>query len=292
MTKIRSPGAVGEKEDRALKKHLGVLLTTVGTALASLALVVPSAQATPPAPPFEDFAGCPRESEFDQVGLCMKTVFTGGHLRLGKKNIPITNPIVLRGGLTQIDFAYVGNSEAGILPVKQTVDGGLIGLTGIGWLDQVLSTKGQLKVYATVELAGNPGSLLELPFTVPVKVHLENPVLGKACYVGSNANPIQLVLTTGTTNPPAPNQPISGVEGGEFESEPGRPQVLTSAGGTFVDNAFAVPAASGCQLNLGPLHVNIDSLVNGAAGLPAAAGTSEAVLPFDLSVVEPGVVYP
>ncbi|HLU43023.1 MAG TPA: hypothetical protein VKZ55_11525, partial [Microthrixaceae bacterium] len=35
--------------------------------------------------------------------------------------------------------------------------------------------------------------------------------LGSNCYIGSPNSPIDLNITTGTTNPPAPNTPISGV---------------------------------------------------------------------------------
>jgi hypothetical protein len=275
-----------------LKKHLSVLLTTVGAALAILAMAVPAAQATPPAAPYQDFAGCPSYAEDDTVAICMKMVFDGGHLQLGKKNIPVTNPFTLRGGLRQVSFAYLANSEGGLSSAKQTVEGGLIGLTGLGWLDQVLSEKEQLKVYATVELAGEPGPLAEDPFTLPIKVHLENPVLGNTCYVGSNESPIQLSLITGTTNPPPPNKPITGNFGTEFAPEPGRPEVIQSLDSNYVDNSFAVPGATGCQLNLGSLHIGINGLVNATAGLPAAAGTNEAVLANDFFFTSPGVIYP
>ena len=50
---------------------------------------------------------------------------------------------------------------------------------------------------------------------MPVKVHLENPFLGKNCYVGSSTSPITWNLTTGETNPPAPNTKIKGKAGGQ-----------------------------------------------------------------------------
>jgi len=274
-----------------MKRHLGVLLTVVGTALAFLA-VASAAQATPPAAPYQDFAGCPSPAEDDTVAFCLKTVTDGGHIQFGKKNVPITNPIVLRGGLSQLTGSFVANSEGGIVPVRQTVEGGLVGLTGLSWLDEALAGKEQLKVYAVVELAGQPSSLLELPFSLPIKIHLENAVLGNSCYVGSNENPIQLNLTTGTTNPPAPNTPISGQEFSELAPEAGRPEVLTGENGIFVDNSYAVPKANGCVLNIGSQHYNIDWLVNAATGLPAAAGTNTTVQDFDISVVSPQVVYP
>ncbi len=87
-------------------------------------------------------------------------------------------------------------------------------------------------------------------------------------------------------------QPISGQETGEFTPEVERPEVLVAENGTFVDNAFAVPGASGCQLDIGSIHIPIDELVDAVSGFPAAAGTNETVLNYRLSVVSPEVVYP
>ena len=275
-----------------MKKHLRVLTATAGAALASLALIAPAAQAVPPAAPYEDFAGCPSPAENEIIATCNKFVFDGGHLQLGERNIPITAPITMRGGLEQITGNFVHNDEGGIIPAQQTLEGGLIGLTGIGWLDEVLNGNEKLKVYATVELAGEIGSLQELPISLPIKVHLENGVLGSNCYIGSDESPIQLKLTTETTSPPPPNVPISGQPTNPPEFEEDRPDVRTAKDGIFVDNAFAVPGASGCQLNLGALHIPINGLVNDAVGLPAAAGTNEAVLNYDSSRVNAGVVFP
>lgn len=274
-----------------MKKHLRPLLATAGAVMASLALVAPAAQAEPPAPPYEDFAGCPSPAEHPAIATCAKVEFTGGHLQLGKKNIPISNPITLRGGLEQVTADFFANSEGGIIPAKQTVQGGLIGLTGITWLDEILDQVEELKVYAVVESAGPIGGPLQMPFTLPVKIHLESQVLGNNCYIGSNENPIQLSLTTETTSPPPPNEPITGKEPNPIVLEPERP-VRIATEGIYVDNAFAVPGATGCQLNLGALQVPINGLVNKASGLPAAAGTNEAVLNFDRSLVNSARVFP
>ena len=267
------------------------ILVAAGTALASMALLASAAQATTPAPPYEDFAGCPSPAEEPFIGNCIKLDFSSGHIGIGKRSIPVTNPILFKGGIEQETGNILYNAEGGIVPAQQTVPGGLIGLTGYKWLDELVESSSLLKLYATVELAGQPGSLTEPSTSFPVKVHLENPLLGSSCYVGSTASPIVLNLTTGTTSPPPPNKPISGESPVEFESEAERPAVLI-ASGTFVDNAYSVPAASGCVLNLGPIHKSIDAPVNQAYGLPAAAGTNETVLGFDLSLAFPGDVYP
>lgn len=177
-----------------------------------------------------------------------------------------------------------------MVPAQQTVPGGVIGLTGLKWLDEF--SEKQLKLHATVELAGQPGSIFEESFLVPVKLHLESPLLGKGCYIGSNAAPIDLNLTTGTTNPPTPNGPISGHPTSPLTPEASRPAVRTGTGGLYVDNAYAVPAASGCQLEVGGFTLPISSLVNSAYKLPAAAGTNETMLNYNVSRVSSFTVYP
>ncbi len=274
-------------------RYRKILVAAALTALALTAIFASAANAATPAPPYQDFAGCPSLTENEFVASCLKESFSGGEISLGKREIPVTNPIVLRGGFEQITGNFLSNSEGGIVPVRQTVPGGLVGLTGFPWLDEILGSKEQLKLYATVELAGTPGNIRRPPFTLPIKVHLENPALGSSCYVGSNAEPIKLNLTTGTTSPPAPNKPITGKPAGEFESEAGRPEVnVTTPSGEEVDNAYAVPDATGCQLKLGPFVVPIDEVVDNAYGLSAAAGTNTAILDYSMSVVSPEVVYP
>jgi hypothetical protein len=269
------------------------LFVVAASALASMALVASAAEAAAPAAPYQDFAGCPSRAENPFVGGCVKYTFSGGKIGLGNREIPVTNPIFLRGGFEQITGNFIYNAEGGIVPAKQAVPGGLTGMTGWSWLDQAFASKEQLKLYATVELAGRPSSVNELPFTVPVKVHLENPALGSSCYVGSNTAPLTLQLTNGTTNPPAPNKPISGEVAGEFEAEAARPEVFTTnTPGKLVDNAYAVPGANGCQLKVGSHTYALDQIVDAAYKLPAAAGKNTTTLTYTASIVDPGVVYP
>jgi hypothetical protein len=261
------------------KRHRKILIAAALSALASMAILASAADAATPAPPYQDFAGCPNQAEQQFVGECIKYEFTGGHIGFGNRDIPVTNPIVLRGAIEQETENWLQNSEGGIVPVRQTVPGGIIGLTGYKWLDEAVEGSSQLKLYATVELAGNVGSLLEPTLSVPVKLHLENPFLGSACYVGSDASPIMLHLAVTT--------PL-----GPFEEEASRPEVITATGGVLGDSSYAVPGASGCAFNWGPIHQSINSVVNSAYGLPAAAGKSSTSLDYSLSGVLQGTVYP
>jgi hypothetical protein len=271
-------------------RHRNLFLVVALVALASMAALASFASAAKPAAPYEDFAGCPSEAENPEVAQCQKYVFTGGQITFGNRQVPITNPITLRGGIEAQSGDFVVNAEGGMTPVQQTVPGGVTGLTGLKWLDEY--SEKQLKLHATVELAGQPGSIFEESFLVPVKLHLESPLLGKGCYIGSNASPIDLNLTTGTTEPPAPNAPIGGHPTSPLAPEAGRPEVRTGIGGLFVDNSYAVPAASGCQLEVGGFTLPISSLVNSAYKLPAAAGTNETMLDYNISRVSSFTVYP
>jgi hypothetical protein len=270
-------------------RYRKILVAAALTALASMALLASVANAATPPAPYQDFAGCPSPAENDAVASCEKLEFTGGHISFGNRDMPITSPIVMSGAFEQVTGNYLFNAEGGIRPVRQTVPGGVIGMTGLKSLDEF--SEKALKLYGVVELAGTPGSVFDSVWPVPVKIHLESPLLGKGCYIGSNANPVNLNLTVGTTEPPAPNSPISGRPSGELTPEAGRPQVEVSTDGALADNAYAVPAASGCKIEAGRLTIPIDSLVNQAYHLPAAAGTNETILDFDVSYVPSFVVY-
>jgi hypothetical protein len=260
------------------KRYRKILVTAALTALALTAIFASAANAEKPTPRFEDFAGCPSPAEDNSVASCEKLEFTGGHISFGNRDVPITNTILMRGAYEQNTGNYLFNSEGGIIPVRQTVPGGVIGMTGLKGLDEF--SEKALKLYAVVELAGQPGSIFnEASRFIPIKLHLEGPLLGKGCYIGSSTSPINLNLTYTT--------PIE-----EFFPEAGRPSVEVGKGGVFTDNTYAVPAASGCQLEIGGTKISIDSLVNAAYKLPAAAGTNHTVLDYNVSYAPQENVYP
>jgi hypothetical protein len=174
----------------------------------------------------------------------------------------------------------------------QPVPGGLSGLVNckeIGLLFLRASCEAIFEnhltgVNATVELA-KPASeirvnLLNLIFEsgvgikLPARVHLENPLLGSSCYVGSSGSPINLNLITGTTAPPAPNKPLKGSRGTLEFLEEGA--ITRLNGHTLVDNAWSAPGASGCG---GPLvEYVLDPIINASIGVPSAAGKNTAIL--------------
>jgi hypothetical protein len=272
-------------------KTLIRLLTLAGMAILATALFAPLAQAKEePQPGYTQFRGCPRPEE-KEMEFCVRSDVTGGHLQVGKKTVPIENPLVLTGGTNGAFGEFTANSEGGLSKTKQKVPGGVLGLTGLTWLLEFFGSEA-LTLYAVTELAGIPSNFTFSTVTLPIKVHLETPsgVLGNTCYIGSNGTPIVLNNTTGTTNPPPPNKPISGVPG-KF-SEDTEKEITFFKGGTYVDNAFSAPGASGCVLKLfGFIPISLNGFVNEQSGLPAAAGTNEAVQNIDIQITFQENVY-
>jgi hypothetical protein len=239
------------------------------TALAVCGAFAPAAVAGDPAPGLEAFAGCPEPPA--AIDHCTISTTTG-RLELGRIDLRLDEPITLNGGVP-------AGSPA---PFEFDERGGLFS-------PRVPITDPRLPggpVQAKLQLAGTIMVALPASETMPLKVKLEHPLLGADCYIGSEREPLTLNLTTGTTAPPPPNQPISGAVPG-FSLDPADPRIFLVSDGVFVDNAFRTPAASGC----GP-HGALDRVVNALAGLPSPAGRNTAVLAFDGRTTTQDVVYP
>jgi hypothetical protein len=264
-------------------KRAAVVAAAIGV-LAGLA--APAALASP-APGYSEFNGCP-EGRTDIV-FCLRSTTTGGHIQLGKKDVPITAPILLSGGLLTDFDTVVYNSLGGLNAPALEVPGGLVGLTGLAEWFINLITFGANKVYAKTELVGTPKVAAGTHLRLPVRVKLQNPFLSSSCAIGSTSDPLVLDVTTGTTSPPPPNVPITGSNGNQGV-DPNNPDVIQVTNIKYVGNAFRAPAAVGCGLiNYGL----IDGLVNLTSGLPSPAGTNEAILsPTTLKLAAYTLVYP
>jgi hypothetical protein len=263
------------------------LLLFIAGSIAVLAALSPAAQAKRPSSGYEQFAGCPSSTEYAGLNTCMRVVIIGGHFKLGNRELPIERPITLTGGIKE--FSQTSplrfNSEGGLSKVKQKVPGGVSVLAGTKSLGKEAQT-----VYATAELAGAVTFSLLGAARLPIKIHLENSALGSNCYIGSNANPLLLNLTTGTTTPPPPAKPISGKDL-LLWFEPVW-EIQEANGGTMVDNAFAAPGANGCVLTIpGLLPLPANGLINSTMGLPAVEGRNEAVMNIDMELVNAEFVY-
>jgi hypothetical protein len=124
-----------------------------------------------------------------------------------------------------------------------------------------------LLAHITMELAGTPSDFSPPAFagtgpvlTMPVKFQIENLVLGKNCFVGSDHAPIVLHLVQTS----APDDVLT-------SSDPnGYPVTLSeTSGSNIVATGFSEPKATGC----GPAGI-LDGFVDGRLGLPSPASAN------------------
>jgi hypothetical protein len=237
---------------------------------------------------FAPFADCPVES----VVACVVATTTGGEFILDHKTVPINKTITLQGGFaTELPLsaqplvAAVGGETLSKTPL--TVPGGLTGIEGLQGIGG--------EVTATAEIAGPPSSIsvsrIAFAFsepdvvTLPLKVKLSNEILGEECYIGSDAEPIVLHLTDGTTSPPSPAEAIKGSKGPLEEVD--KDNIRKFPDTVLVDNNFAVPGATGCG---GSLSSVIDEVLDTDVGIPSAAGTNTAIMKGALEETEATLV--
>jgi hypothetical protein len=271
------------------------------------AMLVPASQAMAsshhPTGEFAQFGECPLSHA--TLRFCVFSETTSGFFTTGKKTVPLKVPQILQGGLEEVagGAAFVG-AENGQTLVKtpQVVPGGLLGVQApTSWplflqiLFNETINKGLTGVTATVELAApatsiklNPENLLGEEgdaLVLPIKIKLDNAFLGSNCYLGSNAHPIVINFTTGTTSPPPPNTPISGAPGTLSANEDF--SLLTLSGGRLVNNSYAAPGANGCG---GLFSLFVDPFVNSLIGVPSPAGTNTAILEGKIQLASPAAV--
>jgi hypothetical protein len=291
------------------KRPLALLVVASFVASFGVLSVASTAMATPKGE-FAVFADCPLQ--VTGLNACIYAKTESGIFTVGKKSVPIEKPIVLQGGLKEradASLEFIGAKDGNTLEkVPQNVPGGLAGLIncteikGSGLLEVLergtckgIFENGLTGVTATTELAA-PASSIQIDLgnllaesgtalQLPLKVHLENPLLGSACYIGSNAAPIVIPFTTGTTSPPLPNKPIKGSLGTlEFPGEGG---ILRVSKNSLVNNSFAAPKTNGCG---GIFEFLIAPIINSQLGVPSPAGTNTAILNGTLEQADAEVV--
>ncbi|WP_327091279.1 hypothetical protein OIE66_11740 [Nonomuraea sp. NBC_01738] len=208
--------------------------------------------------PTFDFVDCPDLPDLadPRYWTCNVIIINSGKFVLGKFDQNIDKPmkITYATGLdpaTRTQVTKFGRLRAERMLVRPGIFG-----------DPILTA-----VYAEPQYAGSfdvvPGPIWKMS----LKVRIINPVLGSSCRLGSDSNAIKLNLIMGTTNPPPPNVPITGQKAVLVSTNPPVQKA------TIVDNAFAVPGASGCGLNWGLFN----AVVNSQSGTPAAAGRNTAI---------------
>ncbi len=283
-------------------KHARVaplLAIIAAMALAVLGFAAP-ALAKKPTGNFVNFGQCP--SKVAGVNLCVFAQTSSGEFKIKKTEVPITKTITLQGGIIEGEggaqtFVNAANGET-LSKTPQTVPGGLFKILAPSFFPEFLRNifnefvnKGITGVTATTELVGTPTINSEnlatgsgVALGLPVRVHLENAFLGSSCYVGSKANPVNVELTTGTTSPPLPNEPITGSVG-EAELKEGGALIIIKKN-ELVNNTFSAPKAEGCgsQILFGLFTGLIDEAVDSELELPSVSGNNTAILKGTLEI--------
>jgi hypothetical protein len=251
------------------------------------------------AKPYEKFAQCPATAP--GVKLCVYAEITSGEVAIGKTAVPITNKLIQQGGAIPDGsegayFLIPAKNGESLSKTEENVPGGLLDIvnckeikgegifekiirgsceaifenktTGVTATTELVATEHNPAILNFSSLLGEKGTAL----TLPIRVHLKNPLLGGSCYIGSESSPIQLHLTTGTTSPPGPNKPITG-KAGLLNEEEG--EVIVLEENSLVDNSFSVPKAEGCGEFFSFL---IDPIVDAKLGLESKGGNNTAIL--------------
>ncbi len=267
------------------------------------ALGVSSAMATPKGE-YSVFEQCPLSNL--AISGCIVSRTESGHITIGTQEVPIVKTQTLQGGLKNIspgvkELVAAANGET-LTKTPQKVPGGILGLIkcneikGEGFWEKV--ERGTCEFFfenkytgveATTELAAPASSVIlnlgaaqfetGTALTLPIKVKLENPLLGNECYIGSNSNPVTLHLSTGKSGS------LKGKMGETSSKAEGG--ILEVKNSSLVDGEFSAPGVTGCGEFFSFL---LDPIINAKLGLPAASGTNSAVLGTTLEIAGAGLV--
>ncbi|MFF9204467.1 hypothetical protein ACF1AE_22125 [Streptomyces sp. NPDC014986] len=223
---------------------------------------------------------------FDRTPQCVVSTSARGSIKLGRTTV-VTGRTDLQIGVVQNadgTSSVVAPPSGALVADSATVPGGLLGLMCpsdvpvITAICETLDDSAFNKITATMESVGAPyafdqtaGVLTGMPIVaLPVRIHLENPLLGGNCYIGSRSQPILLR----PKNLDYPEFGMSFFKGDGTADASGEMSRVNLTGATQNDSAFAVPGATGCGLNVGL----INAAVNAKTGLPSAAGNNSLTL--------------
>lgn len=287
--------------------HKRTLAIVVAGMVPMGALAVASPALATPKGPYAVFAQCPTSEP--GVELCSFAQTTSGEFKFGSTTVPINKTLTLQGGAipdpaeANVFFLTPAKNGESLSKTELNVPGGLLDIInceeikGNGFFEwaareacKAVFENKTTGVTATAELVANEKNLAYInlfnliaekgtTIQLPIRVHLKNPFLGNSCYIGSATSPIELELTTGTTSPPKPNEPIKGNRGNFSEEE----EVVVVSENTLVDNSFSVPVAEGCGEFLFVTGF-LDSIVDSKLGLPLASGHNTAKLSGTLKI--------
>ncbi|WP_217143660.1 hypothetical protein [Streptomyces sp. AC627_RSS907] len=269
--------------------------TALATALGAFASMgTATAAAAQPNGEWAPFTRCPVDAPamlaadgLARTPQCVVSTSPNGSIKLGKTTV-VTGRTNLQMGVVQNadgTSTVVAPPSGAIIADSATVPGGLLGLMCPSNIPAVTAICEQIdnsslnRITATVESVGAPydfdqtaGIVTDQPIVaIPVRIHLENPLLGGKCYIGTKSDPIVLR----PRNLDYPEFGMSFFKGDGTVAEDGEMSRINLTGATQNDSTFAVPGASGCGLGLFGL---IDAAVNLKTGLPSAAGQNSLTL--------------
>lgn len=237
-------------------------------------------------PNLAKFANCPVKDL--KITLCLYSKTTSTTFEIGSTTVSTTSATKVSLGLIQDGSVFTAvlpdNGTPALVSPSVPLPGGLLGIPGA-------PAGGPLAVDVTPQLVGVPTvnlfNLLDADgpgLALPIDVLVSTPtgLLGPDCTIGDASDPIIPNLTTGTTNPPSPNTPITGSVGKVHGTNEGETIIK---GMSLVDNAFAVPGTDNC----GPDGV-LDEILDLDKGLPSAAGNNTAILSGDSYAIAASVI--
>jgi hypothetical protein len=222
----------------------------------------------------------------DGIALCLADDSPSGSVTIGNLTVPIKDSNHQFGLTTGETGITVVESEDALVDETVEVPGGLRGLVcpshgHLAW--RICRNRHDRRwngdagtVTWTMESAGPLTEFnLFAAFVIgaptarqPVKIHLQNPLLGNNCYIGSEAEPIVLHPAS-LTQPSGSNErfdadgtPVE--EGGQLEAI-----IIQNNQGA---SGFAVPAASGCGF-----RGSLDQAINSKIGLPSPEGPGNSI---------------
>ncbi len=237
--------------------------------------------------PVDDPSMLASSTNVGTLAICLTVESSKGLLTIGGTTLP-TGPINSQMGVIGNEAAALFNAVAsegsGIAAPAQPIPGGLAALVcakGSAFKGDLCSEASSRparlnNVTSKLETAGSPsnfnlfaGLQIGIPIvTLPVKVHLQNPILGPNCFIGSNAHPILL-------QPASTRQPEPAAFRFDAEGTPDPEGVIFDAFFTHAaqaDVTFAVGTATGCGSG-----GRLDDAINHRFGLPSPAGANSMV---------------
>jgi len=280
-----------------MRKQTTRRIGTVLFAVALLSLAITASASAKLTGLFKQFEQCPYTNT--EVKKCLYSPTEGGEVVLGNKAVPIVNTAILQGGTGKpvegVSKFYAAANGITLSKAPQPIPGGLLGIVPpekssalVKALSKFFFENALTGVNSTLELAKTAGDIMVseshlgeeegIALEMPVKVHLENPFLGKNCFIGSSTSPVTFKLTAGTTAPPLPNKAIKGF-GGELELfEEG--SILQLKNAKLVDNAWGAPSPSGCG---GIISFLVNPIISAQLGT-ITAGHNTAILKNTINV--------